>query len=52
MYFRKANNVIVLHFQLSRRYPKGKTPADPTSNRSNDETEPNPKVNRSGFSFS
>ncbi|CAF3806889.1 unnamed protein product [Adineta steineri] len=27
----------------SRRYPKGKIPADPKSSRSNDETEPNPK---------
>ncbi|CAF1285163.1 unnamed protein product [Adineta steineri] len=27
----------------SRRYPKGKIPADPKSNQSSDETEPNPK---------
>ncbi|CAF3304858.1 unnamed protein product [Rotaria sp. Silwood2] len=34
----------------SRRYPKGKISADPKSNRSNDETEPNPKDYHPDFS--
>ncbi|UJR09709.1 hypothetical protein I4U23_013938 [Adineta vaga] len=34
----------------SRKYPKGKVPADPKSNRSNDETEPNPKSYHPDFS--
>ncbi|CAF1076039.1 unnamed protein product [Rotaria sordida] len=34
----------------SRRYPKGKIPADPKTDRSNDETEPNPKNYHPEFS--